>query len=186
MNNPSQTESKLSQYCSKIITASGFSCGIAIWLTGILIFVQIVARYIFDAQIIFTQEYAGYCVCYIVFIGTCYNLRIKGHVRIDMLEKFLPERPRKWLWVIQALMMVIFSILFLINGVKFVLEAYGSGTISITPLATPLLYPYLVVPIGFLLLTVESLIQFYASISNALRPGHGSAEEGQAGEPAPL
>ena len=173
MNNPSQTKSKLSQYCSKIITASGFSCGIAAWLTGIFIFIHIVARYIFAVEIRFTVEYAGYFVCYIVFIGACYNLRIKGHVRIDMLEKFLSERPRKWLWVIQALMMVIFSILFLIHGVKFAVEAYKLGTVSITPLGTPLLYPYLVVPIGFLLLTIESLIQFYESISKALRHGNG-------------
>jgi C4-dicarboxylate transporter, DctQ subunit len=188
MNNSSQTESKLSRFFSKIVTVSGFSCGIAVWLTGTLIFVQIVARYIFDAQIKFTQEYAGYCVCYIVFMGICYNLRIKGHVRIDIVEKLLPERPRKWLGVIQALMMVIFSILFLIHGVKFAAEAYKSGTVSITQLATPLFYPYLVVPIGFLLLTVESLIQFYENITDALRHGrgHGFVAGEQTEEPLPL
>lgn len=185
MNNPSQAESKLSQYCSKIISASGFSCGIAAWLTGIFIFIQIVARYIMDLQIQFTQEYAGYSVCYIVFIGACYNLRIKGHVRIDLFEKYLSKRLRKWLWVIQALMMVIFSILFLIHGIKFALEAYKLGTVSITPLATPLLYPYLVVPIGFLLLTIESLIQFYENISNALGDGNGLAVETNDEEPLP-
>ena len=168
MNNLSQSVSKLSQYCSKIISVFGFSCGIAAWLAFIFIFLQIVARYIFNMEIPFTQEYATYCVCYIVFIGASYNMRIKGHVRIDMLEKYLPERIGNWLSVIQAILMLVFSILFLIHGVKLAKEAYQLGTVSITPLATPLLYPYLVVPIGFLLLAVESLIQVYERISNAL------------------
>ncbi len=186
MNHSSPRKAKLSQYWSKIITASGFSCGIAAWLTGTLIFAQIVARYIFNREIRFTQEYAGYCVCYIVFMGACYNLRIKGHVRIDLLEKHLSEGVRKWLGVIQALMMVIFSILFLIHGVKLAAEAYKLGTVSITPLSTPLLYPYLVVPVGFLLLTIETLIQFHESVSNLLGNGHGAGSETNPEEPLPI
>jgi C4-dicarboxylate transporter DctQ subunit len=176
MNNLSPSVSKLSQYCSKIITASGFSCGIAAWLAFIFIFIQIVARYLFNYEIPFTQEYASYCVCYIVFIGASYNLRIKGHVRIDMLEKYLPEKFGKWLVAIQAILVLIFAILFLIHGVKLAKEAYQLGTVSITPLATPLLYPYLMVPIGFLLLAIESLIQVYERIANALGYGVGEQE----------
>ena len=168
MNSLSPSASKLSRYCSKIVTASGFSCGIAAWLVGLFIFIQIIARYLFDTEILFTQEYAGYLVCYIVFIGASYNLQIKGHVRIDMIEKFLPRTLQKWLSVFQSILMLIFSFMFLIHGVKLAEEAYQLGTVSITPLATPLLYPYLVFPIGFLLLTIVSLIQLYGAISNAL------------------
>jgi TRAP-type C4-dicarboxylate transport system permease small subunit len=102
-----------------------------------------------------------------------------------LFEKYLSERIRKWLWVIQTLMMVIFSILFLIHGVKFAVEAFKLGTVSITQLATPLLYPYLVVPVGFLLLTIETLIQFYASVSNALGHGRGAGVETNHEEPLP-
>lgn len=184
MNISSQSESKLSGLFSKIAKVTGFSCGIAAWLACLFVFVQVVARYLFDTEMVFTQEYAGYFVCYIVFIGACYNLRIKGHVRIDMFEHYLAERPRKWLGVVQAIMVVIFSLLFLLHGLKFAFEAYKLGTVAITPLATPLLYPYLVVPIGFLLLAIESLFQLYESIANAV--GRGRVLEVKTNEEEPL
>ena len=156
---------KLAKVYGMVIHIAGFSGGIAAWLAALLIFAAIIARYVFNYAILFSAEYASYLVCYVVFIGASYTMRIRRHISIGLIVTRLPTRTQGWLEVIQLVLCVIFSIAFFAHGINIVRNSFVLGTVSITATATPLAYPYLLMPIGFLLFAIESSIQLYRRIS---------------------
>lgn len=163
--------SSLARAYGVVLNGAGFAGGLAAWLAASLIIAAVVARYVFNYAIVFSAEYATYLVCFIVFIGASYTMRIRRHVTVDLVVNRLPKRAQEWLAVIQLVLCVLFSIAFLAHGINLVKTAFEFGTVSITVMATPLAYLYLLIPIGFLLFAIESLIQLYGRIRRL--SGHG-------------
>ena len=161
--------SNLARVYGIVLKATGFGAGLAAWLAALLIVTAIVARYVFDYGLTFPSEYATYLVCFIVFIGASYTMRIRGHVTVDLVVNRLPKRAREWLEVINLVLCVLFSVAFLAHGINLVRTAFELGTVSITATQTPLAPIFLLMPIGFSLLAIESLIQLYGSIRRLRR-----------------
>ncbi len=156
--------SNLARVYGIVLKGTGFGAGLAAWLAASLILVAIVARSVFNYGLTFPAEYAIYLITFLVFIGASYTMRIRGHVSVDLVVTRLPKRAQEWLIVINLVLCVLFSVAFLAHGINLVRTAFELGTVSITATQTPLAPIFLLMPIGFLLLAVESLIQLYGSI----------------------
>ncbi len=110
-------------------------------LMTILILVEIALWNIFTKTTLIADEYSAYGLAAIIFLGSGYCLKEKGHIRITLLHGFLPDKISQILTVISSgvatgFMAYLWWYLFLM--VKST-HRYGStsGTLTGTPLWIP-------------------------------------------------
>ena len=60
--------------------------------SGLVIFVDVVMRYMFRTSFVFTQELEWHLFAFIFLIGAGYTLLHDGHVRVDIIyQRFRPK-----------------------------------------------------------------------------------------------
>jgi TRAP-type mannitol/chloroaromatic compound transport system permease small subunit len=84
-------------------------------LLVLVVFVDVVMRYLFKTSFVFTQELEWHLFAFIFLIGAGYTLLHDGHVRVDIIYQRLSVKGRAWI----NLLGVIF---FLIPGCYLVIS----------------------------------------------------------------
>lgn len=69
----------------------------------IIVFLNVVLRYVFDAGITWSEELSRYAFLYLIFIGSIISLKDDKHLRIDILEQKVGGLAKKILVCIQCL-----------------------------------------------------------------------------------
>ncbi len=142
-----------------IICAVSKGCGIfAAFLVGaaIVVVVQmVVMRYFLNASTIWQTEFVIFSLVASTFIGSPYVLLIKGHVNVDLLPHYLSERGKYILAVIASLLGLLFCATLAWKGFEFFYEALVNKWTTDTVWALPLWIPYLSIPLGIGLLSLQ-------------------------------
>lgn len=60
----------------------------------IVIFYQVILRYVFNASNIWSEELARYLMCYSVLLGAAIAVRKYSHLQVDFVINMLPARGR--------------------------------------------------------------------------------------------
>lgn len=71
---------------------SGWSaalCGFILCFSLVLILTEIVLRGAFSKTLFITEEYSGYLMSALTFMGLSYTMREKGHIRVTLLQGVL-------------------------------------------------------------------------------------------------
>jgi len=84
-------------------------------LLVLVVFVDVVMRYLFKTSFVFTQELEWHLFAFIFLIGAGYTLLHDGHVRVDIIYQRLSVKGRAWVNLIGV-------ILFLIPGCWLVIS----------------------------------------------------------------
>ncbi|MDP2932135.1 MAG: TRAP transporter small permease [Chloroflexota bacterium] len=71
---------------------SGYLCGWVILVMTVLVLFEVFMRYALGKPPILADEFSGYLLVFISFIGAAYTWREKGHVRVTALVERLPLR----------------------------------------------------------------------------------------------
>jgi len=61
----------------------------------VVVFVNVVARYVFDSSIIASEELARYTFVWASFLGAIFVLNEDGHIGVDLVVKKLPSALRR-------------------------------------------------------------------------------------------
>ena len=64
-------------------------------LMTLVTFANVVARYVFNDNILWALETTVFLFAWLVLLGTCYGVKKSLHLGIDIVIARLPERPRK-------------------------------------------------------------------------------------------
>jgi TRAP-type C4-dicarboxylate transport system permease small subunit len=150
------------------------ACGvIAALLVGSAIIVvceMVVMRYFLRASTIWQTEYVIYSLVASTFIGSPYVLLIKGHVNVDLLPHYLGERGRYALALVASLAGLTFCLLLTWKGYVLFHEALVSGWTTDTVWALPLWIPYLSIPLGIGLLSLQYIADILAVLGGHAMP----------------
>lgn len=76
----------------------------------VVLFIQVVARYVFDYGIVWTDEFSRYTMVWLVMLCAASLVRDKAHIRVTFLETVLPVRFHKWIDLFMHLMIILFSV----------------------------------------------------------------------------
>jgi TRAP-type C4-dicarboxylate transport system permease small subunit len=119
---------------------------------SIIIFVQVIARYIFNDSLSWSEEIARYLFIWLTYPAISYGVKVNGHIRVDAFLLVLPK-PLKKLWrILSNLLFLTFSCLVVWFGVEVSGKIMMSG--QQTPaVGLPMWFVYAAVPFGFLLTT---------------------------------
>lgn len=118
-------------------------------LMTIVVFIQVICRYILHASLPWSEELSRYCMIYTVFIGVGAGLKAGTHTGVDALVMILPGRVKWTVVLIEKILCLILSGVFFGLSAEVVLQLFQSGQKSAT-LFIPIAFAYLAMPIGFL------------------------------------
>jgi C4-dicarboxylate transporter DctM subunit len=138
------------------------------WTAGILMacalclsFYGVVARYVLQLPLDWSDEISIYAVIWCTFFGISSLIKTDEHVRVDLLLNMFSERRRNILHFYNALLGLCFVLVMAWGGYLMVQKAYSTYTTSESHLKFPMYLPFLIMPLGSLLLSfrmVERLI----------------------------
>jgi TRAP-type C4-dicarboxylate transport system permease small subunit len=127
----------------------------------LLVFMNVVSRYIFNHSIIWAEEVSQYLMVWVAFLGAGLALRQGRHVAVEMLQDRLPPTARRMTRHLVALLLIVFMGILTVLGFQFAHFAWDQET---PVLNIPLGIPYLAVPIGALLLVMHFFFLYRAYI----------------------
>jgi TRAP-type C4-dicarboxylate transport system permease small subunit len=136
---------------------------LSVALALILCCIQVIARYVFNYPLSWPEELGRYLIILIVYVGASIALRKKSHIAVDIIPTFFPSS-RNILAYLSTISGIVFSLLIIIYGMKFVRSLMISGQIAIT-LKIPIFIVYSVLPLGGVLL----LLHYILTITGANR-----------------
>ena len=84
-----------------------------IGLMAIITFANVVARYIFNSNILWAQELTVFMFAWLVLLGACYAVKKSSHLGVDLLINSLSPGLRKALGLIAAAVCLSFAFLML-------------------------------------------------------------------------
>ena len=123
----------------------------------VLINVEVVARYAFSRSTLIADEYGGYLMAWITMLGAVHLLRADRHLTMSLFVDKLSPRARNAAGVIAAILGLGISAILLYATSLLVMSSARFGSVSIQPSATPLVWPQLILPIGYALLCAAYL-----------------------------
>lgn len=131
------------------------------------VFLQVVARYVFNQPPAWTEELARFCQVWIILLASSICIRKGSHLAVDYLGPSLRPGARRVMSVFTAALIVVYSAVVLIWGVRLVMI----GWIQTSPaIQLNMGLVYLVFPIAGGLMVMESLL----ATSGRDRDGEGA------------
>lgn len=128
--------------------------GIGVLVITLILFLNVVLRYVFNSSIEWSEEFTRYGVVWITFIGSSVCIYKGAHLGIDSFIVYLENKGLKFHKLIINFVALAFSLLFLFFSLKITLQVYHSGQVS-PNLGIPMVYVYAAMPIGGALMSIR-------------------------------
>jgi C4-dicarboxylate transporter DctQ subunit len=125
----------------------------------ILVFSQVVARYVFNTGITWAPELVQHLFLWTVMIGASYGFKHGVHLGVDVLMKKLPQTPRRTMALAAVVISFAFTLYMAYLSIFYVHDAYKMNLITVD-MQIPLWIPNLALPFGFTLISIR-LVQVF-------------------------
>ena len=142
----------------KLNRGAEVSIGILLAVMSIVIFMQVIYRYVFSSSLSWSEELGRYILVYLTFLGASVAVKRNSHIGVEVVVKLMPRPIARVLeWVANVLSLVFFAILII----------YGSKAIKITLLQlSPAMhikmgYIYMAVVIGAVLMMIHLIARSF-------------------------
>lgn len=146
-------------------------------LLSLIIFYEVVARYVFNSPTIWVNEIATYMLQFIVFFSMGYLLLLDDHLKVTFVLDSAKGVAKKILEIITPVLVIPYAGVLVYYGYQYMDNSLQLGMVSPTLLEFPLWIPYSFIASGGALLVLASV----ASIIKILLPDQVKAleEEGK-------
>jgi TRAP-type C4-dicarboxylate transport system permease small subunit len=116
-------------------------------LMVLLIFGQVIGRYVFQSAPSWTEELARYIHIFQVWVGASYAVKLRQHIRVEAFITRLHGTPRKIFEGLGVIIWFLLALFLAVFGTTLVLASIKHG--QVTPaLQMPIWVPYLAIPLG--------------------------------------
>ena len=132
------------------------------WVTlglVLVVFIDVVMRYLFRTSFVFTQELEWHLFAFIFLIGAGYTLLHDGHVRVDIIYQRVGPKAKAWINLMGVLLFLIPGcVMVIITSWKFTVNAFSIMEGSPDPGGIP--FRFILkgcIPFGFTLLLLQGI-----------------------------
>ena len=101
-----------------------------IFAMSIIIFVQVIARYVFQNSLTWSEEMARYMFVWLVYFSVSYTARREKHIRIDAAINLYPKKMRPYVELLSEIIVLCFAIFIAITGYTVFGKIAWSGQMS--------------------------------------------------------
>ena len=160
----------LSRFSRLLASTTGGLTALILFLLMMLVVVGVVMRYFLNQPLLIVDEFSGYMLATVTFLGLGYTLRAGGHVSVEVVISRLPRRALSWLDPVTSVIGLLYVSWFAWLAYKLVLDSYTIGTTYPSTLHTPLYIPQSVLPVGLALLGIQIVVEFLRKVKSSPRP----------------
>lgn len=125
----------------------------------LLVFHEVIVRYVFNSPTIFSVELSEYLLVLIAFASIGWVLKEDRHVRVHVLINLLPRNVQLLTDMLTSALALVFCGILLWKGGKTVIMAFTGDYHSSSLLNFPLWIPYSFIPIGAFVLGAQFLVR---------------------------
>lgn len=143
--------------------------------------VEVVSRYVLNNPLILADEFGGYALVAVSFLGLAYCALERSHIRITFLVDVLPPRSADWIRLVTLALGVAFVAVAAWVSWKFLGDSFTRNMRSNSLLMVPLKWPQMAMPVGFTLFALVLLAQLVKAVQD-LRAGRRVEQSGGGGE----
>ncbi|MGE0658572.1 MAG: TRAP transporter small permease [Reyranellaceae bacterium] len=148
----------------------------------ILVAVVVVCQMIFVRKVlgqssIWQTEFVTFALIAATFLGAPYILLTRGHVAVDLVPMLLGQRARLALALVAAIAALGFCLLVLWNSLFWWHEAFEGNHVTSSMWRARLWIPYLAVPVGMGLLSLQYVCDIWALATGRDLPFGMKAED---------
>ena len=167
----------------RLTTALAWLAAALFTLAGAMLTYEVVARYFFTAPTIWAAELSQLCLIWGALIAMAWALRARRHIVVDAVAALLPPAVRRWTDGFAMLFVAAFSAALVWKGWPIFWDSFERGRTTGSMLDLPSWVAELAVPLGFLLLGVQAVVEMVRILRHgADAPVHAQGEERGYGE----
>ena len=159
---------------TKLNTAVGLLSGGAMFLTGILLFIEVVCRYTGNPTA-WISETCVYLFAGGLLLGSSYALSREKHVRVELVTGLLSPRLQDICFLLTSIGGAAFCLLVAYHGWVDLMDVIETGETTATTMRVPLWLTEMPVFVGFVLLAMQFSLHACARV---VRLQQGSPLEG--------
>ena len=105
-------------------------CIILMSVMTIIIFIQVIMRYVMHNSLSWSEELARYCFIWLIYIGVAYGCKLMKHIKIDAALKLFPEKVRPYITIVGELLVLAFAAYIVVTGVELTYKQWLFGKAS--------------------------------------------------------
>lgn len=130
-----------------------------------LVLAEIMSRSLFNRSLDIIEEFAGYLVVAITFLGAALALRDGTLFQVEFVYDRFPAGFRRALGMVYLLISFVVTCVLVWQTAKLVISSFDRGKVAATVLMTPIWIPQLVMPVGLAAIAVFLLERGLAELS---------------------
>ena len=131
-------------------------CIVLISLMTMLIFIQVVMRYIIGSSLAWSEELARYIFIWLIYLGIPYAAKKMKHIRIEAALKLFPRKLRPYIVLTGDIIFFAFSVVITVTAFSLVAKQTASGQHS-PAMQLPMWIVYLAPAVGFALTSFRQM-----------------------------
>jgi len=131
----------------------------------LVVFSQVTSRYVFNNSLTWAEEMARYLQVWVVLLAAATAVRSGSHISVDYATHNLPVKYKRFLNIV--IMFLTTSFLYFVTTYGITLFLYIHNSMQLSPaMQIPISIAYLAIPLGAVIMLIESAILFLKSIVN--------------------
>src|SRR5574337_42357 len=130
MSDPGRTNRHLERGQIRLSVAAALEglCGLLVAIIAILVFAQVIARYVLNASLAWSEEATRLLFIYLTFFGFVVAVQTGRNLHVDLLVGRLPAGPRRWMRILVHLVSAVFLAVVAWQGVSLVRQVSEQRT----------------------------------------------------------
>jgi C4-dicarboxylate transporter, DctQ subunit len=112
-------------------------------------------RYLFTKTTIWIMQTTEYALLWIVFLGTTWLLREKGHITTDLIYTHLSDQTKRYLDCIMFVIGGLVCAFMVYFGTDYVRECIVKGVTDVRAVTIPKWIVFIIIPVGSIFLTLQ-------------------------------
>ena len=121
-------------------------------------FVNVVGRYVFATAILGADEVQVFIMVWMTFAGAAIVTWRNQHLRMDVLFDLLPARARRWIRLVEVVLMAVIAGFVVVQSVRFAALMVSVDRRS-EAANIPMVIPHSAVVLGFTLMALLALVR---------------------------
>ena len=144
----------------------GWLAGLSVFLMALLVFCEVISRYVFHHAFMVADEYSAYLLVWSVFLGFGYTMKGGGHIRVTAVITRFSPKARDRLRLITLIILLAYVAVFAVYCSKLVFWTHRLGLRSETWIETPQYFIQIIMPIGLFAFALELLLEIKQTVKS--------------------
>ena len=157
----------------------GLMCSVSILVAAIVIVHEVVVRYVLRIPTIWQIEFSIYMLLMATFVGAAYGQKHEGHIHVDFIISRLSPKVSTIVVIVVSAIGFVVCVLIARYSWPMWWEAVVKWEHSESLWSPPLIWPYILLPLGMTLLALEYIVYIGKRIVLLRKPSESIKAEEQ-------